>query len=429
MSLYAIEGTIGAGKTYVAVNGWEFLRGILLDTDRPVATNLPLEMDWFVQSLSKKVATQESYRRRIQFLRPGLRPVMDREWVNGEGEVIPWPESADEARELRECGCHVRFGESFMADGVRQFWYFIKPNSVVFLDETADIFGTDSVSGGKRERLEDGAVNAASRSILRSFINHHRHYKVDLFFFMQNREDVDVHVRRKILYVYYIENMKHANMFEWWALRGLRWPIQNFRVRVFQGRKVLGKGSDFDSFEFLRTYRIWPNRRGFKNYRSFSAAVGLRGMRQVAGEEERSTDMDSVWHRVRDFLAEAWAPLCVLGFIGVAVYLVIQLLYGMAGLKQDRVMNFLNRGKAKPVVAAPVVSVPVGSVVVTNPVAKGNNEEDERVQLWSSGMVKTNRRRLVVGDRISGDRIVEITSDALVFASGRTVGRSEFLGR
>lgn len=457
MSLYAIEGDVGGGKSFVAVNC--LLPRYLHETRRPIYTNLPCdgdELEYYLAWLTRSPVRREEYRRRLHFLHPGeqeafepywaevgwVRPdgsrvpddsvprsqagqekALQRGWTRLEKEV-PWPDKQELEEEYRRAGYRLFKRSLGKRDRVREFWWFTEPNAVVFLDESADIWN---------------ALSKDRPASLQSYINHHRHYKDDLYFFMQARDDLDVQVRRKIRTLYYVENMKNRNLFDWWALRGLRWPVQHFRVREFHGRKVLGKGGDFDRFEPLHAWKAWPTRRRFKNYRSFSAAATLPGKRLPA-EGAQSTDLDTPWHRVRDWLGGAWAPLAVLTFLGVGVALGLRFLYGLAGVSsadvaQQLTGNGTNSQAASPLAtnrATPLRNHESPHAVATNiangvtlevneSVAMPAAKQPERLLFAGPEYFKTTRRTVRVGDRLGARRIARILFDGVEFDDGERV--------
>lgn len=436
-SLYAIEGSVGAGKSYIATN--REMRRWLEESDRPIYTNLPINVEEFLCYCSRSPVTRDKYRRRLHFLHDIEREVFDRKLVKPVGleehpggpvkwEEVPWPETVEEMKELRENGCRIELINIGKRNMLAEFWYFCKPNAVIFLDELADIYPA-VVEKDEKQIGPDGKPlpqkRVYNRQTLRSYINHHRHYKDDLYFFMQNREDVDVQVRRKILYVYYVENMKYRNMFDWWALKGLRWPVQWFRVRIYQGRKVLGKGGDFDVFESIDRYGMFPTRRGFKNYRSFSAAVGLAGKRKVASADAKSTDLDTVWSRVRSWLAGAWAPLSVLGFIVAAIVAGIRFMYALAGVSSDSINPYFSKSSHTNRVAA--AHSTTNSAAATNVISSAietNKPERERAVLWCPAFVRTTERLLRPGDYYENKQVKSIGPSWIIFNDGTSVRRS-----
>ncbi len=450
MSLYAIEGDVGSGKSFIAVNC--LMARYLWETRRPIYTNLPCdgeELEYLLAWLARSPVVREDYRRRLHFLYPGEEEAFEPFWaevfwLNREGvrvpddsiprskagqekaqrrgwmrqeKEVPWPDKQELEEDYRRLGYRLRRRSLGKRDRVREFWWFTEPNAVVFLDESADIW--NSLSKDRPASLQ-------------SYINHHRHYKDDLYFFMQARDDLDVQVRRKIRTLYYVENMKNQNMFNWWALRGLRWPVQHFRVREFHGRKVLGKGGDFDRFEPLNAWKSWPTRRRFRNYRSFSAAATLPGKRLPA-EGAQSTDMDTPWHRVRDWLGGAWAPLSVLVFIVVGVLMGLRFMYGLANVSSAEVSRHLtgqqgtNYAKAESSGPTNGMAVPGGGGSNSNlaaaaalgaAAAPAGKHEPERLLFAGPEYFKTTRRTVHVGDAVGGRRIVRILFDGVVTDSG-----------
>lgn len=457
MSLYAIEGDVGSGKSFIAVNC--LMPRYFWETRRPIYTNLPCdgeELECYLAWLARSPVVRDDYRRRLHFLYPGEEEAFEPFWaevfwLNREGQRIaddcvprsqagqekarlhgwtrqerevPWPDKQELEEEYRRMGFRLRRRSLGKRDRVREFWWFTEPNAVIFLDESADIWNS---------------LNKGRPASLQSYINHHRHYKDDLYFFMQARDDIDVQVRRKIRTLYYVENMKNQNMFDWWALRGLRWPVQHFRVREFHGRKVLGKGGDFDRFEPLNAWKAWPTARRYRNYRNFSAAATLPGKRLPA-EGAQSTDLDTPWQRVRDWLGGAWAPLSVLTFIVVAVVMGLRFMYALAGVSSADVAKHLTEGKTNAQHrgstenTGSVPTVVAGTNVVsgarpvdlpndpTGQVAQAKSPKDvERVLFAGPEYFKTTRRTVRVGDRMGARRVARILFDGVEFEGGERV--------
>src|ERR1039457_271565 len=175
MALYAVEGDVGAGKTFCLVHCIlpDYIRG----TRRPIYTNLPIdgdEFEWYLCWLTPNHALRDQYRERITLAQPGQVEAFQefyvrRWWIDERlaGQVIPrddWPKDvssippgwrlcesdlpwpADEAEEKALLVSDPAF-EVFldrrsagMHDRVAEFWYFSKPNSVIVMDETADLW-------------------------------------------------------------------------------------------------------------------------------------------------------------------------------------------------------------------------------------------------------------------------------------------------
>lgn len=439
MSLYAIAGSVGAGKSFCAVNS--LMADVIRNTRRHVYTNLPCdqdELEWYLSWLAKSPSLREEYRKRLHFLYPGKEEAWEEYWaepfwLNERKEVVPrdcwprnaerakgrgwefgekelpWPVDLDQEAEYRRAG-HVKRKRSLgLHDRVAEFWFFTEPNAVIFLDETADIFN---------------ALKSKDRpETLQSYINHHRHYKDDLYFFMQAVDDIDVQVRRKILYLYYVENMKTVPMFNHWTLRGLRWPIQHFRVRQYLARKVLRGGQDYDRFEPLNGWKVWPSRRKYKNYRSFSAAQSLKG-KKLPPQGAASTDMDTPWMRVREWVFNLGQPLAVLGAIGVGIYMGIRFLYALAGLDSTSVGQMMGLDKATTNGAVNVTatttnqSVVVQTNVVAVPAVPDPPKPVERVILVTSVGVHTTERYIGPGSVVGSNVVAGVVRDGLRWVNG-----------
>lgn len=447
MAMDAVTGNMGDGKTFTVVN--VFLADALQNTNRPVYVNLPCDgdqLDYFLAWCFKRPSNREAARARLHFLEPGEAEAfeeyyVDVSWKTKDGEVLPrdawprnveralargfqrierpmpWPESEFQVSEYRREGVELRRRSLGMKDRVAEFWYFTEPNAFVILDETADLFNSlASADKGQKDK----------RRVLQSYINHHRHYKDDLLFLMQATDDLDVQVRRKMRYIYVCENQKNVPMFKHWAFRGLRWPVQHFLVRQFQARKVLGKGMDYDKFEFVNQFRVWPTRRKFKNYRSFSAAQmkGLGGKRG-ASESALSQDMDTPWQRVRQFFVNAANPLSVLVFLAVSIYFGLRMIYGLAGITSDDVSKQLTGGKTNAVVKAEamdVAAVNPGSSATIEKTVSGTNAlppAPEKLRLIVANGFKTDSRWYRVGDDFPGrGAIKRVYRDGVEFADG-----------
>jgi len=458
MGLFVIEGDMGAGKSYFAVN--KLVADFLRTTNRHVYTNLPCdgaELEAYLCWLTSNPAVREEMRNRLHFLYPGLDVPTVEEWVEewwvnereerltrdqwpadeasaGPGvrrivKTLPWPQDEFEEADYREQGYRIRRskllderGQERQCDRLAEFWWFTRANAVVVLDESADLF---------KQSEQANQANKGKRDILRSYLNHHRHYRDDLYFFAQTRDELDVTVRKKIQVLLYVENMKKQPMFPsaWWA-RGLKWPVQHFRVREFFGRKVMGKGADFDRFEPLRSYRVWPRARGYRNYRSFCQSAMVAGKRGASGG--RSSDLDSVWDRVKDFIEGAWAVAAVIVFAVFGVILGLKLIYGLAGVDSGSVASMLgttNQAASSVAKAQEAKSNDTRTTArsgsefygppASGPVATGASEEPERLLLTSSGGFVTSRRRVRVGDLLGGtNRVARILLDGIITVDG-----------
>jgi hypothetical protein len=399
MAINVMQGLMGAGKSYVAVN--RFMPDFLLNTNRPIYTNLPLEVDKFLLWLApKNPVLREQLRARIFFLED-----KDKEAFDEEGKSLG------------------------TFHGVREFWYFTQPNAVVFLDEVADIYD---------------ATNHRSRPVtLGSYINHHRHYKDDLFFFCQDRDDIDVKIRRKIQYVWTVRNSTKENMFgqvRW--LRGLKWPVQFFFVKCYLGTDVLKLDArQIREVTTEQGFLVWPKSRGFKNYRSFSASQSLPG-KKLASDSQQSTDCDpSIWNKVKGVLPSLGllGMLVIAGLVGAAV--VGRSVFGLLRIDSSDVARtgLIGASAKAPTIVEDQEDNPragtnflaaVGPPVPAVPAVGGTNEivpipapDVERLVLVTSGRAVTMKGKkknvYVSGSKIGSNTVAHIFLEGVRFSSGR----------
>jgi hypothetical protein len=247
---------MGAGKSYVLVN--RFMVDYLKSSNRPIYTNLPIALDSFLAFAAEgRPARIEEFRDRVTIAEHGKAEALDE---NGQPIIDP---STGQPRQF---------------DRVKEFWRFTKPNSVIILDETADAFNAQAW----KERPEE----------LQSYINHHRHYKDDIFLCCQDRDDVDVQIRRKVQYVWLVSNSLTENISEHRLFLGMKWPLQFFMVRCFSGPQVMGKNAAATSrvAPINPTMIVWPRASGFRNYQSFSASTSLPG-KAMSTENQKSGDV------------------------------------------------------------------------------------------------------------------------------------------
>ena len=371
---------------------------------------------------------REDYRRRITFLPAASGqlavPLFLQEDRNSRGELL----------RRRLVPLVDDDGDKVEADVLCEFWFFTKPNAVIFLDELADIYN---------------ALDRASRpETLASYINHHRHYKDDLWFFAQDKDDVDTQIRRKVQFVYDVRNSVMENIWQSQWLRGFKWPIQFFMVRVYLGKQVFNKSGDLRKFEQQRNFSVWPNRRGFQHYRSFSHSAKLGG-KAIAEEHASSSNLQTPWQRLWGWGESAMVPFSYLVAVGLAIYLGIRGAYWAANgapgetLNQYLFNDYDKERKAKALgkssvgvatnqpsaaqVAGPVLPVKLVAGGVTNvPVEKPVVEKERVVFVSPIGLV-TTQRRIGVGDRV-GTRIVErVLLNGFRFTNGEQCRFSDVL--
>jgi hypothetical protein len=431
MAIHAMQGLMGAGKSCVAVN--KFMADILRDSERHIYTNLPLryvgepedDPDWkpgsddllqIVADTTRNHAKRQAMQARIHLLRPGTKVPTD-----DDGNPLKY-QPLDEDGNAIEGADPVELGPKHT---IREFWYFTRPNSVVFLDEVRDIWPTEERS----KRPPD----------MPSYICHHRHYKDDLYFFFQDKEDIDPFLRRKIQYLWTVRNSTKENMFGWWALRGLKWPIQFFMVRCYLGRSVVGLSEDsMKRREPQESWNFWPFARHFRTYRSFSQANTLPG-KKAPSAKSKSTDYDPrLWPKVAAFVGQMHVPLAILAALVVAVLLAIKGVYKLANLDSKAVASTMIKGDGRNGLkgqggdstatnqnAVAVKSERSISRKHTDSTGENTNAPPavvvEKVLLSSPRWFQTTERTYEIGDKVDGRVVKRVLLDGVEFEGGERI--------
>lgn len=452
MSLQVIEGDKGSGKSYAVVNG--FMRDYLLESKRPVYTNLPLRLENYIGSLTKNLAFQAEIRERLVVVEERMSPVSDEiwlAWVKGAcgacagdeppetivigktrielGDLITpemWCEWKDAAREQMRKGfvvepdphCLDLLKEGRVRNTLREFWWFLPQNSVVFMDECADLWN---------------AKNTDDRpATLSTFINHERHYRLDIFVLCQSRADIDIQVRNKFNYVWIITNSLTKKISQHWLMVGMKWPVQFFDAVQYTGRHVYGKGGDLRRYEPCGApRRFWATAAGFRNYKSHSAAGSLPGLK-TPGDEAESDDIKTPWQQIKPWIERLWLPVGYFGGIIVGGVVMWRLLFGFmdATTGKVKVGNNAKRPAAEHVQAIDAfVGPPWAGASGTNvAVAKETNEKQraetskKRVgRLVSASYAIVEGRRYELGDKCAGSAIARFWQDGVVLQDGRVL--------
>ncbi|MPM43022.1 hypothetical protein SDC9_89694 [bioreactor metagenome] len=250
--LNLITGKQRSGKSYCVVS---MMIDYLRSCKRPIYTNLPINPDslchvacggrlrnpalYHSYMLRMHVFVSFSGRSRANFVtfkkkNPDFvklyHSTFDRKRISGN-LLIP-------------CG-----NDNYM---IRQFWRYTQTNSIVFLDEVYEIFGSiDQLKHGKEARKE-----------MLSYAKQHGHFKDDLFLITHDPADIDKIIRKSLNKQYVIQNSKYKNIFEHKALKGLRWPIQFFIV----------KGYEYGERESQDRYNVFPKQSIFNCYNSFNVS-------------------------------------------------------------------------------------------------------------------------------------------------------------
>lgn len=377
--LYCITGKQRAGKSYFCVT---VIQDYLRSCNRPIYSNLPLHPDIICRLLFRSPAKYALALRRIHLFRKFR--------------------SFGEAREFYKknpdwCKLHQVIPD----DAIKEFWRHTEANSVIILDELYQYFN----SADYRDRTEE---IAARRRELLAYTRQHGHYKDDMFLISHSANDLDTNIRRGIQYLYVVSNSKYSNVFEKWSwLKGLKWPVQFFRIR----------GYEYGETDYSDQWALWPSKRIFRCYDSFSRAESVPG-KSLPSEDAASTDTGTnVIKNVLHFLRCVWIPL----FIGLSVVFGVWRAY-------HKYVDFVSSSSS----AVSIGQVPGREVHPVQPERQPEEQgEGEYIYLsplsiTPSMLIYPNNLIFKRGDVIDGKTISKITRSQVVFADGSVTAVAEF---
>ncbi len=398
-----VDGLMGAGKSYIAVNF--FMWDELINGNRHIYTNLPIKPEVIARDISKgRPVRHREILDRLHILENKESEVLDQ-----DGNVMMVPASKEPGAPL----VLLKLNE------IRCFWRFTQPNSCIILDECADWFNARDWKS--TEKL--GAEN----NELQSYINHHRHYKDDLYILCQNIDDIDKQIRTKFQHLYRISNSLKENMFEWRFLRGVKWPVQFFKVHVYHPRNMKVEEESFTQ---------WPTQRGFRRYDSFSASERIPGKKLPPKEAASSDFGQSYWKRMSLWLGRSWQLFMWAGFAAGLLGGVSWVVWGLLTLDTNSVANALPIGakaKAVPSASQPVATettkVDAASASASRPVQTSTVAGDTpttkkatepvKVILVTPNLLKTSDGKWFrKGDEYEGKRILYFNTDFIYCADG-----------
>jgi len=272
--LNVITGKQRAGKTFYCVT--LIIEYLKTSTRRELYVNLPVNPDKIAFYISpRNPARYQSILRRIHIFHS----------FRNFGEARTFYK-----RNPDWCKVKNLIPEKFITD----FWNHTRPNSVIFLDEVYQWFGSGNY---KNADLQE------QRKQLLTYTRQHGHYKDDMYLISHSKDDLDVHIKRGIQYLYEIRNSKYTNVFEWRWMRGFKWPVQFFII----------DGYEFGETRPSDSWRLLPEKEIFKCYESFSGAEVIKG-KERAGEDSESSDTGlNFWWNFKRFILQSWMGIGVLG--------------------------------------------------------------------------------------------------------------------
>jgi len=380
MALNIIEGLMGAGKSCVAVNF--IMLDELQNGTRHVYTNLPIYPERMARYLSGgRPAKAQAYLDRIHVLENRLEVVRDE-----EGKPLMVPESPKPGAPLVECRLNM----------VQSFWRFTRPGSIIIMDEAADIW---NARNWKQTQAQAGVED----NELQSYINHHRHYKDDLYILSQAATDIDKQIRNKFQFIWVVSNSTKENMFDVRWLKGIKWPVQFFKIRVFHPREMK---------EPCEVYTFRPKAVHFSFYDSFSASHRLPGKALPDKGTASSDHGQSYLKRIANFRRNVGYLVLGGGFLAaivVASYFAVMRWERNYGHTTVRVKANESKSAVKATEAS--ADMPAKKADPTPPA-------QDTVDFVGVGLMHAGKHWYGVGDKFDGKEISYIRLDVVGFADG-----------
>lgn len=260
--LRIINGQQRSGKSFYCV---KYLVNVLVKTERPICTNLPLVVD----EISKLVS--------------------------------------------RRKGCELEAVASRLTvldhDQVKEFWRHSKPNSVILLDELYEVFSARDWKSASDELL--------------SYTRQHGHYQDDLFLISHDLADLNATIRRGANEIIMIRNTRHMNFFgdskmAKYLFSGLKYPYTRFKAYHYE-KDQFRLINNIDSAVYVES--LVPEQCYFDCYDSFSHAQGVAGKALAEGE----TESDNIENRpyvkqIYDSVIASWFAWVLLLSISFSAY-------------------------------------------------------------------------------------------------------------
>lgn len=396
---------MGAGKSYIGVN-W-IIPDELKGSKRDVWTTLPIKADEIARSIGGRNQAK------VRELRERLHVLEDKEkqvYENGKPKWIVEPVLDDQGNVVTE-------GKPYMLNEAKHFWRFTTPNSLIVVDEAADLW---DARNWKKTHESGGSEFAGEFGV---YIRQHRHYKDDFWVICHNLDDIDKQLRRKFHFIWTISNSRTENIFQSPWLRGIRWPIQFFIVRQYTYKNLK---------EPMEQFRIFPNAEGYRLYDSFSAASRLPG-KELPPTDARSEDYKpSAWKRIFEALraVKKIAFLILICGVGGAVVwykgLAPMMGYGNTVMTKS-IHSATGPTLQKPVhsngagVTPETIEVPFGPAKSTAdaPAAPAVIATTAYVVFRSPRFVAlSDGRRFEVGKNYDNKKLLRVDADGLYFSGG-----------
>lgn len=375
--LRIITGKQRAGKTYFCVPE---IRDCLKRTNRNIYSNLPLNpdilCDWACGGKNRHPALYASYLRRIRLFHDFHCSSEAKEFIRKNRDWFKLRKSDNKRDRL------LLTNEQML-----DFWNHKTVNSILFLDELYQWFGTEYTKENFERRKE-----------LLTYTRQHGHYKDDLYLISHKIRDLDVHIRGGCQYLYLVKNSKYENVFNNRWMRGFKWPYQFFMVEGYDNIDALEAGFECEPSDY---WRLPTDKKVFECYNSFSSAETLSHIESdsdFSSAESSDTGLN-FWYNLRKFFSQAWIGVCFL--MGIVVFFIYMWFF------VDDLL--LNPAKVETQVKQPQTGQGVNDPEEKRPVIKA---VFPRCIIWSDDF------ELRTGGSYYGCKVEKITRNFVLFSRG-----------
>jgi len=266
--LRVINGQQRSGKSFYCV---KHIVHNLVNTDRPIATNLPIKLDE-ISSYACKLRKK-----------------------NRKKENQSQEEIAERITLLSQ-------------EQVREFWNYSKPNSIIYLDELYEVFSAKDWKSANKELL--------------AYTRQHGHYHDDLFLISHKTTDLNKTIRDGVNEMIVVRNTRHMNLFGdskfgKMLFPGLKFPFTEFRAYHYE-EGYFNKTHDLRVSSMIETLR--PNKSIFNCYNSFSQASSLNKSVATGDVESDNVETRNYLKQIFDSIKKGFASWIVLFFVLFAVW-------------------------------------------------------------------------------------------------------------
>lgn len=321
-----VTGTPGSGKSFSVVH--VTFTEYALKSSRPIATNLPINLDKFIELHNLGDAQAESLRKRVVFLKdrfstawgekaytvlPDGREI-EREddhaalYPNAEIKRVRYPlerEAQVVGKEREVVSPENQFHE------IREFWRFGPPGCVYLIDE----IGKYASALDRNKRSKE----------LGTYLQQHRHYHDDIYFLCQNFSQADKQIRDNVERRYICKRSTSERMIKTRFFGTYMYPVLFFMLCEVTGDPMSTR--EFRNGEISRQWWVFPSKKKYACYNSYSKGDGLTGK---DGEGQQGEDQLAAAKNRRDSWHKNQWRLYFLGASALVAFLVLRSYFSWA---------------------------------------------------------------------------------------------------